>query len=309
MKINDTYSRKETEKRSRILLALSIIAPTILLVILTILNVIVSTNTIKAKQERQLDTIAEAVRVLAFWDEETGVAETVSACKVIYYTQDGSAKNIEPGFAEKYDISVNNVEVRVDGKDYKCRAGKMASNGDGLYNYVVYMDITSDNVNISRIIWMSAVILAVAFFVLLGMMHGLVNMQMKIYEKSINRNNQLVSDISHEFNTPLAIIKSSMAKIMAEPEEKVENVSESLVTVTHEAGRLSRMVKDMLVLSRSDNERLIVEKTNCDITAIVKEVVEPFEMMCELDHKKMIVDIEEGVAFRVDEDKVIKIVW
>ena len=304
MKINDTYSRKETEKRSRILLALSIIAPTILLVILTILNVIVSTNTIKAKQERQLDTIAEAVRVLAFWDEETGVAETVSACKVIYYTQDGSAKNIEPGFAEKYDISVNNVEVRVDGKDYKCRAGKMASNGDGLYNYVVYMDITSDNVNISRIIWMSAVILAVAFFVLLGMMHGLVNMQMKIYEKSINRNNQLVSDISHEFNTPLAIIKSSMAKIMAEPEEKVENVSESLVTVTHEAGRLSRMVKDMLVLSRSDNERLIVEKTNCDITAIVKEVVEPFEMMCELDHKKMIVDIEEGVAFRVDEDKL-----
>jgi len=304
MKINDTYSRKETEKRSRILLALSIIAPTILLVILTILNVIVSTNTIKAKQERQLDTIAEAVRVLAFWDEETGVAEAVSACKVIYYTQDGSAKNIEPGFAEKYDVSVNNVEVRVDGKDYKCRAGKMASNGDGLYNYIVYMDITSDNVNISRIIWMSAVILAVAFFVLLGMMHGLVNMQMKIYEKSINRNNQLVSDISHEFNTPLAIIKSSMAKIMAEPEEKVENVSESLVTVTHEAGRLSRMVKDMLVLSRSDNERLIVEKTNCDITAIVKEVVEPFEMMCELDHKKMIVDIEEGVAFRVDEDKL-----
>ena len=95
-----------------------------------------------------------------------------------------------------------------------------------------------------------------------------------------------------------------MAQIMAAPEEKVEDISEPLVTVTHEAGRLSRMVKDMLVLSRSDNERIIIEKKNCDVSAIVAETVEPFQMMCELDNKEMILDIAENVKSRTDEDKL-----
>ena len=60
----------------------------------------------------------------------------------------------------------------------------------------------------------------------------------------------------------------------------------------------------MLVLSRSDNERMIIEKTNCDITAIVKEVVEPFQMMCELSNKEMILEIEEEVNSRTDADKL-----
>ena len=156
----------------------------------------------------------------------------------------------------------------------------MRGNSHGLYYYIVYLDITADLKTISTTVWTSVGALIIAFIVLVAVTYVLVMLQMRTYENSINRNNQLVSDISHEFNTPLAIIKSSMQQVLAAPESKIEDESDSLVAVTHEAGRLSRMVKDMLVLSRSDNERLIIEKSNCDISAIVKEVVEPFQMMC-----------------------------
>ena len=305
MKINDLYSRVETEKQSRLLLALSIIAPTILLLLVVLMAIFSARGSILTKQKRQLDVISDAVAMCAFWDDKTGVAEAISGCKVVYFDKDGKAINKESGFYETYDPTLNNVEIKIGGSSYKCRSGNIKmGNSYGLTTYTVYLDITEDNRTIATFVWTSIGVFVIAFVLLFAATYALVMLQMKVYERAINRNNRLVSDISHEFNTPLAIIKSSMSQILAEPDAKVEDISESLVTVTHEAGRLSRMVKDMLVLSRSDNERLIIEKTNCDISAIVKEVVEPFQMMCELSNKEMVLDIEEDVKSRADEDKL-----
>ena len=304
MKINDLYSRVETEKQSRRLLALSIIAPTILLLLVVLMAIFSSRGTILAKQTKQLDVISDAVSNFKFWDEKTGVAEAISGCKAVYYDKEGHAVNAEAGFPEQYDATLDNVELKIKGSSYRCKSGKMIDNSYGLATYTVYLDTTSDNKTIVTFTWTAVAAFLIAFVLLFAATYALVMTQMRFYERAINRNNRLVSDISHEFNTPLAIIKSSMSQILSEPDSKVEDISESLVTVTHEAGRLSRMVKDMLVLSRSDNERLIIEKKNCDITAIVKEVVEPFQMMCDLSNKEMVLDIEEDVKSRVDEDKL-----
>ncbi len=305
MKIKDLYSKAETEKQSRLLLALSIIAPTILLIFVTSIAIYITSVAIHNKENRQLDTITEAVERLAFWDEESSVAETVSGCKVFYYNSKRDVVNPEEGFAPTYNPNLNDTDAKIADKSYLIRCGdiKMGNDQD-LYWYIVYLDTTADNKTINNVIWSAVGVFVVAFIVLFAVTYALVQLQIGVYEKAINRNNRLVSDISHEFNTPLAIIKSSMAQILAKPDEKVENVSESLVTVTHEAGRLSRMVKDMLVLSRSDNERLVVEKTDCDVTSTIKEVVEPFQMMCELENKALIVDLEEGLKSRTDEDKL-----
>ena len=307
MKIKDTYGKVATERKSKQLLALSIIAPTILLIFLTLVTIYVTKGVFETKQSRQLDVIGEAVAACAFWDDNTGVAQAVSSCKVFYYDNTGKVVNgddTEGIFAQNYSAALNNTQEKYSGTTYRIKADKMKGNSHGLYYYIVYLDITQDLKTITTTVWTSIGALAIAIVVLVAVTYVLVMLQMRTYENSINRNNQLVSDISHEFNTPLAIIKSSMQQVLAAPESKIEDESDSLVAVTHEAGRLSRMVKDMLVLSRSDNQRLIIEKSNCDITAIVKEVVEPFQMMCELDGKTMEIDIEEDVKSRTDEDKL-----
>ena len=307
MKIRDLYSRVETEKQSKLLLALSIIAPTILLIFVMSVAIYITQNALVSKERRQIGVVSEAVAALAFWDEKTSVAEDVSDCKVFYYRNlpTGEVVNPEEGFAMNYTTAIDGEKVDIKGQTYLCKCGKITmGNEQGLYYYIVYLDISADKHTMNAVIWSSIGVFLIAFAVLFAVTYALVMLQMGVYEQAIDRNNRLVSDISHEFNTPLAVIKSSMQQIMTKPDEKVEDISESLVTVTHEAGRLSRMVKDMLVLSRSDSERLIIEKTNCDITEIVREVVEPFQMMCELDNKEMIIDLEEDIKSRTDGDKL-----
>ena len=313
MKINDLYSRAETEKQSRRLLAISIIAPTILLIMVVVMAVFTATNAIKSKQTRQLDVLSETAAAGRLWDQDKERPQNLSAVgsKVFYYQRYDSERGVYPartpideGFAQVYDASLNNAQVEINGITYVCKTGDVAGNSYGLYKYIVYLDIQEDIRTTQTFIWTSVLIFVMAFIILFAVTYALVMLQMRVYERSLNRNNRLISDISHEFNTPLAIIKSSMAQVLAEPDAKIEDKSESLVTVTHEAGRLSRMVKDMLVLSRSDNERLIIEKSNCDITAIVKEVVEPFQMMCELSNKEMFLELEEEIKSRTDADKL-----
>ena len=75
MKVRDLYSRVETEKQSRLLLALSIIAPTILLVLVMLVAIYITQDALINKEKRQISVVSEAVAALAFWDEQSSIAD------------------------------------------------------------------------------------------------------------------------------------------------------------------------------------------------------------------------------------------
>ena len=113
----------------------------------------------------------------------------------------------------------------------------------------------------------------------------------------------MIADISHEFNTPLAIVNSDIARTLEKPEEKVKDVSEQLVSALNETQRLKRMIKELLVLSSSDARKLHMNFENCDLSAETREICEPFAMMAELDGKIFEEDIEDGVVCVADRDR------
>ena len=301
MRVRDLYTKAETEKQSMRLLSISIVVPSMLLVLVAVLSCYIASYTINLKIKEQLSVASHVV----LSSPDVKIESVYEKCSVVYYDEKGIAIGDTKGFPSSYDGEWNNDNyLRIDGVRYSWQGGPTGKNNDGKVYYVVFIDITEEN-NLYRIVVSVSVVVLVAAVLILSLFsYWIVTLQMRHYEDALNRNNRLISDISHEFNTPLAVIKTSISTIMAEPEKKVEDVSEQLVNVTHESGRLSRMVRDMLILSRSDQDRLILEKKNCDVSAIVKDVVEPFELMCQLDDKKMNVSIDEGVLSRTDEDKV-----
>lgn len=130
-----------------------------------------------------------------------------------------------------------------------------------------------------------------------------VKTQTRPLEKALERNTRLISDISHEFNTPLAIINTNISKALANPEEKVEDISESLVKAINETQRLKRMIKELLVLSSSDSKKMIVNMEYCNVSKLTEDICEPFAMMCEMDGKEFVDKIEKDVYSCVDKDK------
>ena len=164
------------------------------------------------------------------------------------------------------------------------------------------------NVGAEETLRLRITLFCVAFFVIVFAIQSLIGYfggvnQTKPFIRALERNNRLIADISHEFNTPLAIVNSDIARTLEKPEAKVKDVSEQLVSALNETQRLKRMIKELLILSASDAQKLDLKFENHDISAILKELAEPFSMMAELDGKTFVDEVDDGITAIVDADK------
>lgn len=182
---------------------------------------------------------------------------------------------------------------------------------DGAYEvcYVrVYTNVEAEESLRERIMLFCIAFFAIVFVVqsVIGYFGG--SAQTKPFVKALERNNRLIADISHEFNTPLAIVNSDISRTLSKPDEKVKDVSEQLVSALNETQRLKRMIKELLILSSSDARKLDLKFEKIDVSAVLRELGEPFSMMAELDGKTFVSDVDDNVVITVDADKFRQIV-
>ena len=103
----------------------------------------------------------------------------------------------------------------------------------------------------------------------LGQLAETFNHMMERLEKVFKVQQEFIRDVSHELRTPLTSIIGHLELI-----DKYGVDRESLDALTREAERMSRMVNDLLLLTRADSGDLAVDFYPVDIDRIALEVFE-----------------------------------
>lgn len=88
---------------------------------------------------------------------------------------------------------------------------------------------------------------------------------------------RFVADVSHELKTPITSIMG-YADTLLETDVDPEINKKFLDRISAEAGRMSRLVSDLLVLSKYDTSKLKVEKTEFDLGELVKYTFDGLEI-------------------------------
>ena len=115
------------------------------------------------------------------------------------------------------------------------------------------------------------------------------------YIKNIERQKQFITDAGHEIKTPLTSIATS-ADVLAmeyEKNEWVENIQKQSV-------RMSKLVNNLVTLSRLDEERPLPTPAEFNLSDAVWEISEPFAAMARAKGKSFEQRIEDDVMFRGD---------
>lgn len=89
-------------------------------------------------------------------------------------------------------------------------------------------------------------------------------------EDLLAANRNLVSNISHELRTPVAIVRGHLEAALDDP----TGAPDSLRIAMRETDRLERLVDDLFQLSRLESKRLEVERRPLDLAAVAREAVE-----------------------------------
>ncbi len=91
-------------------------------------------------------------------------------------------------------------------------------------------------------------------------------------ETSFGRLTQFTADASHELRTPLAIIQSQ-AELALSQARTPETYQQTLQVCLKSSERMSLLIDGLLLLARTDSDRLEIQRSDIDLRCVVEDVV------------------------------------
>jgi signal transduction histidine kinase len=226
---------------------------------------------------------------------------------VIEMSSDGTINNIDTGHIAAISSS--------DAQDY---ATKVMDNGkesgyEGIYKYmiveqtdgymIVFMDCRNQiQTELSLLVISSAVALAtlVLMFILVSI---LSKKAMKPFIENAEKQKLFITDAGHEIKTPLAIISAN-----ADVLELTGGESEWITSIRNQTVRLDKLVKNLLTLSKMDEENVKLTFAEFDLSETVAKISESFIAVAESKNKKFLMDIQPGIRLHGDEGSMEQLV-
>lgn len=123
-------------------------------------------------------------------------------------------------------------------------------------------------------------------------------------EGDMEREKQFSSDVSHELRTPIAIIQSQSEFAMDNPEA----AQEAAEVINKQAKRMSNLVSKLLMLSRSDSGRLVLDMEKVNLSDLLEEIAEQQQIITSDYDITIKTEIEPDVQIMADEGMLIRII-
>ena len=142
----------------------------------------------------------------------------------------------------------------------------------------------------------------------LGQLALTFNEMMNRLENSFAQMRQFSSDASHELRTPLTVLKGQNELILnkqRKPEEYQEVISSNLEEINY----MSKVLEDLFVLSKSDENQVNLDYKPVDLRALVEEVCKHAEILAEEKNIKIIIAFLEPIEIKGDEVRLRQMVW
>ena len=136
------------------------------------------------------------------------------------------------------------------------------------------------------------------------------NLQSEIEERrrAVDLKDEFVSTVSHELRTPLAITNEGISLLLDEiPGQMNEKQKKILTTIRDNMDRLTRIINDLLDISKIEAGKMDIKKTRVNIAKLASVVLGPMVPVAEKKGITLVSDIAEGlVDAHADMDRIIQ---
>lgn len=120
---------------------------------------------------------------------------------------------------------------------------------------------------------------------------------------------ELIANVSHDLRTPLTMIKAYSEMIRDLSGDNKEKREEHLKVIIDETDRLTRLVNDMMDLSKIESGNLEINKEVVNYSDIVKNIVDNFRTVNEGENCKFKIDVPKDIYVLVDKIKIERVLY
>ena len=137
------------------------------------------------------------------------------------------------------------------------------------------------------------------------MVHDITNQQ-----RLENARREFVANVSHELRTPLTTVKSYAETLMDMPPDDKDIQNRFLATIAAEADRMTRIVKDLLTLSRLDEGQYQMKPfERVNLSELVSDIVEKMFFAAKEKHQELSLSAKKTPVYvMTDRDKLEQVI-
>jgi signal transduction histidine kinase len=173
---------------------------------------------------------------------------------------------------------------------------KKAINDDGSC-IIVFIDLSSSIFNAFKLLSQSLLVGALALIAMFILVYIFSSQAVAPVVESLEKQKRFITDAGHELKTPLAVISANVDVLELEAGK-----SEWTSSIRNQIKRMNSLVKNLLTLSRMDEERINVVFSDFDLSQTMLETSTSFQTVAESKDKKFQVDITEGIHITGDKN-------
>lgn len=132
----------------------------------------------------------------------------------------------------------------------------------------------------------------------------LSKMTLKPIIDSYRKQTEFVQNAAHELRTPLTIIQAKQELLLQEPESKIIDKSEDINIILKETKRLTKLIKELMILATADSNELKIKKEKTNIDRLIKEIIIPYKDYAEMQEKEIYTDLKFSKEINLDKNKI-----
>ncbi len=180
----------------------------------------------------------------------------------------------------------------------------------GAYEGFVVQDVIAVSIVDSEIdllknlLWIMFVSLLAGMLAIILAGYLLARRAMIPIETAWRRQQQFVSDASHELRSPITGIYSNAELMLRHPGRTVAEESARIDTIMKESMRLKKLIASLLTLARSDAGKAELQLAAVDVGALIARVAESFRPLEEIEQIGLEVRVQPGLAVKGDQERL-----
>jgi heavy metal sensor kinase len=126
-------------------------------------------------------------------------------------------------------------------------------------------------------------------------------------ESSFNQMRQFSTDVSHELRTPITAIRGQL-EVALFTASTAEQYREAMLNSLQDVERLSQIVRALLLLSQAESGQLALQKTHLDLSGLVADVVDQFQIPYEEARVRLTAELPRECFVEVDRIQIERMV-
>ena len=168
---------------------------------------------------------------------------------------------------------------------------------------ISFYDVSAIYQDMEELIIYSGVAMVVGLVVLILLSRMIAFTITRPVEESYYRQKRFIADASHELKTPLAVIGVNMEMLLKKPDN-----TKYMYYIQQESRKMNRLIEELLVMASIDEEEGYIRKDMIDISDVVETAVEPFEAVAYENGVTLQTQIDSGIYYRANADKLQRLV-